>query len=104
VCSFFPSLQPFINLELLQVVIDKSVSDDELIDALRKEVARLKAAQKSALAVEKANATAVIDPFQRDFDSNKYQSEITRLQRLCKNQVLEFLVYSCLFTSLFESD
>ena len=77
--------------ENFQLVLDKSATDDELLEMLRNEVGRLKTAQ-----LKTKNAAAVTMPSSAS-DSDRYaatrevvdslQTEINRLQRLCKNQV-----------------
>ncbi len=74
---------------MCKVVLDKSVTDDELLDMLRGEVIRLKTQIKTnavAASVPSSKSdTAYIDK-SRDADAS-LQIEISRLQRLCKNQV-----------------
>jgi hypothetical protein len=72
-----------------QVVLGKSATDDELLDALRTEVARLRAQMKAAAATEPSGGgKASQGTVSGGPNSDAFlRSEIQRLERLCRNQV-----------------
>jgi Skp family chaperone for outer membrane proteins len=86
--------------ENIQVALDKSSTDDQLIEALRAEITRLqqrlqrlqddyqkKTASKSESTMK---GMATSDDYRQEEWNQKeqqYQSEVKRLKRLCNNQV-----------------
>ncbi len=77
-------------------MLDKSATDDELLEALKEEVARTKAqlakAQQQQQQQSQYGGGTVRREMQAtvggaDLREEQLQSEIKRLQRLCKNQV-----------------
>lgn len=81
----------------LQLVLEKAGNDDDLLDALRNEVGRLKGqlskakAQAEELGITAMTkgtrrATDTMSVEQHDLDMKMNQTELQRLQRLCKNQ------------------
>lgn len=77
-----------------QVVLGKSATDDELLEALRAEVARLRAQMKAAAAAATAeretNGGGRASQGSSGGAPNSdalLRSEIQRLERLCRNQV-----------------
>jgi Skp family chaperone for outer membrane proteins len=86
--------------ENIQVALDKSSTDDQLIEALRAEITRLqqrlqrlqddyqkKTASKSESAMK--GMAAGDDHRQEEWNQKEqqYQSEVKQLKRLCNNQV-----------------
>lgn len=87
----------------MQVALDKSNSDDQLIEALRAEIhklqGKLKAAEDSNSSTRhlsgsmsapgKSGYNPIDRMLQQEWQSKEehYKSELARLQRLCKNQV-----------------
>jgi hypothetical protein len=75
--------------ENFQMVLDKSGTDDELLEMLRGEIGRLKAQSK----INSTTTSVTLSKEDQRYSSGASESrdvllnEVTRLQRLCKNQV-----------------
>jgi hypothetical protein len=71
------------------MVLDKSGTDDELLEMLRGEIGRLKAQSK----INSTTTSVTLSKEDQRYSSGASESrdvllnEVTRLQRLCKNQV-----------------
>lgn len=81
--------------ESLQVALDKSSTDDQLVDALRDEIQRLQGRLRTVeenanIALRKAQqmnrGEVTSTPSESAVKEQQYQAEIQRLQRLNKNQ------------------
>ncbi len=74
-------------------MLDKSATDDELLDMLREEVGRLKKQSKDAHTVAPQAESVLVQQAAQAFaeKEGRHLSEIRRLQRLCDHQVCWFL-------------
>ncbi len=97
------------------MALDKSNSDDQLLDALRAEIAKLQsklkaAGDESTYGNTRRNLNGSMTAPGRTYNpmdriaadewqakEQQYQSELHRLQRLCKNQVRALCIFSLIF-------
>lgn len=82
--------------ENLQVALDKSLTDDQLLDALKAEVQRLstllKRQQEAAESRKESNVKGSITT--NSIKVDQYENEIRRLERLVRHQVFKLHVLS----------
>lgn len=77
--------------ENLQLVLSKTASDDELLDALRSEISKLKQQAKQhgnggTRQQQQEQQQQLHLQTEKDAEAQRYHAEILRLQRLCKHQ------------------